>query len=340
MSKLLAKRDSYYVAAFFFIVLALLVYTFFTPNNYSQPEPVTFEIKRGETINSMIDSLYEHGIIPGRVNMRAVGFILGGGRTIKAGRYLIPNGLSYIELLELFILGKREVPLLIDIYPGITIFEAAHQLQEKINLDSAGVIRLCHDKIFMNKLGISAPSLEGYLIPGSYYFYRNTPAKEIFQKINIEFNKFFTDSLKQRARNVRLSATEVLTIASIIEGESTKPDEYSTIAGVYYNRLNKGMKLQADPTVQYARMGKWKRLYNSDLDINSPYNTYMNFGLPPGPINNPCRAAIVAALYPAHHEYIYFVADGSGGHKFSSTYNQHLKLVNQYRQWLKKQTSR
>ncbi|MGE5681140.1 MAG: endolytic transglycosylase MltG [Bacillota bacterium] len=331
------KRDKIIIISFFIIVLSLLIYSFFSPNHYKGPTPVTFEIKRGETLNNTIDSLYNRGIIPNKRNMRIAAFLLGGDRNIKAGRYRIPNDLSYVGLLELFMSGKREVPALLDFFPGINIYQIAGQLQQKIHADSLQVLRLCRDKNFLKSLGVNAPSLEGYLIPDTYYFYDKTSPEEVLTKVKYEFNKFLTDSLKLRLRKLGYDLTEVLTVASIVEGESAKPEEYPLIAGVYYNRLKRGMKLQADPTVQYALMGKWRRLFNRDLNINSPYNTYLHYGLPPGPINNPGRSAILAALFPAKHNYIYFVADGSGGHKFATNYEDHLKLVKQYRAWLKNQ---
>jgi UPF0755 protein len=337
IGELLTKRDKYIIIAFFFVVLAILCYSFMTPNYYKGPSPVVFEIKKGQTLNNTIDSLYNRGIIPSKRNMRIAAFLLGGNRSIKFGRYRVPNGLSYFSLLELFIAGKREVPAMIDVFPGINIYQLAGQLQQKIHADSSEVVKLCFDKKLLHFLDIDAPSIEGYLIPDVYYFYDHTPASEVLYKIKNEFNKFLSDSLKLRLKSLNYNLTQVLTIASIIEGESSKAEEYPTIAGVYYNRLNRGMKLQADPTVQYARMGKWHRLFNRDLTIQSPYNTYLHYGLPPGPINNPGRSAIMAAFYPARHNYIYFVADGSGKHKFASNYEDHLKLVQQYRTWMKNQ---
>lgn len=337
IGELLTKRDWYFIAGFFVIVLSLLTYTFFTPNYYDGPSPVTFEIRRGQTLNATIDSLYKYKIIPNKRNMRIAAFIIGGEKNLKMGRYRIPNGLSYTELLELFISGNREVPAMIDLYPGINIYQLAGQLKNKIHADSAKAVELARDKNFLRQLGIEAPSLEGYLMPAVYYFYDGTSPYEVFSKITPELKGFVNDTLKQRLRELNLSLNDVLTVASIVEGESPKQEERAIIAGVYYNRLKRGMKLQADPTVQYSRMGKWKRLFNRDLAINSPYNTYLIYGLPPGPINNPGKSAIRAAFYPAKHNYLYFVADGKGGHRFSTNYADHQKLTKQYRTWLKNQ---
>ena len=130
---------------------------------------------------------------------------------------------------------------------------------------------------------------------------------------------------------------EILTLASIIEGETNIIEEMPRISGVYHNRLRRGMKLQADPTIQYLIPGEWRRVLFKDLEIDSPYNTYKYKGLPPGPINNPGKDAILAALYPEQNKYLYFVADGKGGHSFSKTFNEHSRKVIQYRKWVRSQ---
>lgn len=130
---------------------------------------------------------------------------------------------------------------------------------------------------------------------------------------------------------MKLTLNEVLTMASIVEGEAMYDDERPVIAGVYYNRLRKRMRLQADPTVQYAVSDLPRRLSRSDLKIDSPYNTYEHYGLPPGPINNPGRKSILAALYPAKHQYLYFVSNYNGRHRFSRTYEEHQRHVREYR---------
>ena len=146
--------------------------------------------------------------------------------------------------------------------------------------------------------------------------------------------------LKNRAEKLGYSVHDIITLASIVEGETKKEEEMPVIAEVYYNRLKHGMKLEADPTIQYLIEGKWRRLLYEDLKTDSPYNTYLYSGLPPGPINNPGKSAILAAFYPDDNNYLYFVADGNGGHKFSSTYSEHLKNVRDYRRWLRAQENK
>lgn len=337
LNGVLVKRDYFIIGFVFILIFGILIYTFFSPNYYKTPEPVKFEIKSGEVLNKVIDSLYSKGIIPNKRNMRIAAFIYGAERKIKAGRYSIPNGLSYVSLLDLLIKGKREIPILVSIPEGVTLNQLAGIFSRRLGVDSSEFIRSCQNRVLLDSLGVKANSIQGYLMPDSYFFYYNTPIKEIIAKLRNEFNLFLNDSLKKDISHTNYSLHEILTVASIVEGESNKIEEFPLIAGVYYNRLKTGMKLQADPTIQYAIQTKWRHLYGKDLNIDSPYNTYMYYGLPPGPINCPGRDAIKAAIFPAKNNYLYFVADGKGGHIFSSSYNKHLQAVQKYRAWLKSQ---
>jgi UPF0755 protein len=150
-----------------------------------------------------------------------------------------------------------------------------------------------------------------------------------------EFRRKVTPAILDEAKKKNISLTELITMASIIEAETRYEPEKKTISGVYYNRLNKKMKLEADPTVQYALPdGPKKRLKFSDLKYNSPYNTYLHKGLPPGPINNPGLSSILAALEPGHHKFLYFAAKGDGSHRFAETFDEHRKNAELYRQYL------
>lgn len=325
------NRQIVLVLITFSAIFALLRYTFFSPNYYKGKEPKNFEIQKGETLSSVIDTLYLSGIIPNKFNMRVAAFIVGAEKNIKAGRYKIINGLSYVELADLFVNGKPEVPIAFKLGNGITLKSFAQIMNDKFNADAKHVIALCSDTAIIRTLGFKTNSLEGYLFPGIYEFYEDTPPDQIIMHIGRKFNSFFNDTLMKKAAESKYNLHQILTMASIVEGESNKAEEFPTIAGVYYNRLQIGMKLQADPTVQYANDWTWRRLYRRDLKIKNPYNTYLYYGLPPGPINNPGPEAILAALYPAKHNYIYFVADGKGGHWFSSSYSEHLTKVRKFR---------
>ncbi len=261
----------------------------------------------------------------------------GAERNIKAGRYFIPNGLTYLDLIDLFLYGKADYLRTVKIRGGSTIRYIGAKVRYELFVDSASFVQKAFDKSFIDSLGVNAQSMEGYLLPDSYFVYERSSPSEIIGIFYNGFKKFMTDSLRAKADSMGYTVHDILTLASIVEGETNKTDEMTEIASVYLNRLKRGMKLEADPTIQYLQPNGWKRLLYEDLKIKSPYNTYLYAGLPPGPINNPGKEAILAVLYPANTEYLFFVADGSGGHNFSKTYAQHLKNVVKYRRWLKQQ---
>ena len=337
--ELLSRKEFIFVSIFFLGIVVFFYFTFFTSNYYEGKSPKQFEISKGETFNEVVERLYIQGIIPSKMNMKIAGFIYGAGKKIRAARYKIPNGLSYLNLLNLFIFGDAEFIKSVEIRDGLSISWMAYVLKKDALIDSSEFVNLAFDKKFGDSLGIGKISLEGYLLTGTYEFYEKSSAKEVVLTMYDAFQEFMNDSLKTRAAKLGLTTHEVLTLASIIKGETNLREEMQPISGVYHNRLKIGMKLQADPTVQYLLKGGWRRLLHKDLMLNSRYNTYKYAGLPPGPINNPGKDAVLAALYPQKHNYLFFVADGNGGHKFSNSYKEHLKKVNEYRRLLKSQSN-
>jgi len=332
---LLSRREFVFVVIFFFFVLGLLVFTFFSPNYYDLSEPVKIEVRKGQTLSQIADTLYEKKIIPSRINMKIAAIIYGAERKLKAGRYNIPNGLSYLQLVELLIEGMPDAEVLVTIGEGIWQPDLAQLLQEKLQLDSAKIMDLSKSRSFLNSLGIEADNLEGYLLPDTYYFYAHSSEEEVLRKLSDHMNKIFDDpKVVERMKELKMNKHQILTLASIIDAESNLFSEFKTISGVYHNRLKRGMLLQADPTVQYLIREKRKnKIYYKDLEIDSKFNTYKYAGLPPAPINNPGKDAIMAALYPENHKYYYFVANGEGGHFFSTNMNEHNLNVMRYRQW-------
>lgn len=335
---LLSKKQFIFVVAVFIILLIWFFYIFFTPNYYSMQAPVKFEIEKGETLSEIVDDLYDKGIIPNKANMKIATFVSGAEKSFRTARYFIPNGLSYLDLVDLFVSGKADFQKEVYIRDGLSIKWMAFKLKQEAEIDSASFVELARDKITANSFGIDAKDLQGYLMPGTYWFYERSPAKEVITQMVNHFQNFMVDSLRQQAKKLGYSIHDILTMASIVKGETNDVKEMPVIASVYYNRLRIGMALQADPTVQYAQPDGWKKLNYRDLRIKSPYNTYLHTGLPPGPINNPGKDAILAALYPDSSKYLYFVANGEGGHNFSKTYSQHLRKVHQYRRWLRSQS--
>lgn len=336
---LLTRWDVLAIVGLFVLVLIISYLTFFTPNYYTANSPVTFEIKKGENFSSISDRLFTMGIIPSKTNFKITGFIYGAERKIRAARFHIPNGLSYLDLLDLFISGDCDFQRTLTINPGQTIKWLAHRLQKYVYIDSTEFVNLATSKKFADSLSLKHDTFEGYLFATDYEIYERSSPEEAIRIFYNAFKEFYNDSLMQRTDELGFTVHEIITLASIIKGETNKEDEMPRISGVYHNRLRIGMKLQADPTIQYLLPGEWKRLTFKDLEIDSPFNTYKYFGLPPGPINSPGKTAILAALYPEKNDYLYFVADGNGGHLFGKNLSEHNYNVKKYREFIKKQKS-
>jgi UPF0755 protein len=182
----------------------------------------------------------------------------------------------------------------------------------------------------ISSIAPGAPDLEGFLFPDTYVVTRSTSARQIVESMLANFRRHFSPELRERAASLPLTIRQAVTLASIVQKESALSSEEGVIAGVYWNRLRRGMRLQADPTVAYALKvdGKWSgTLYRSDYGYASPFNTYLTDGLPPGPICNPGEQALRAAVRPAKTDFLYFVADNTGGHVFSRTFEEHLNAI-------------
>lgn len=331
--KLLSRKELLITGIFFLAVLALLLYTFLSPNYYPSPGPVRIEITEGMPLSRIVDTLSVHHIIPSKTNFKIAVYIMGAEKRMKAGRYEIPNGLSYVKLIEYFVEGHGDLLKSVKIYDGLTIKKLAAAMQVDLKISSDEFYKMCYDRKLLDSLELtSAASFEGFLLPGTYGFYERSNPKEIICKMFKRFKSFVMDTLEHKSKFGSYSLYQRVIMASIVNGETNKASDMPIIAGVYYNRLSKGMKLQADPTVQYL-LPKWKRLRLSDLKIKSPYNTYMYKGLPPAPISSPGKEALKAAYLPDKNNYLFFVADGKGNHKFASTFQQHTKNVEEYRKW-------
>ena len=208
--------------------------------------------------------------------------------------------------------------------------QIATVLSEKELIDREKFIQLTLDSSFIKSLDLDVQSLEGYLFPDTYFFARSTPEKEIIQTFVQRLWKAFSPELLERAKQMKMTVLEVLTLASVVEKETGLSEERSMVAGVFHNRLDRNIPLQSDPTVIYAIEAFDGNIRKRDLSIESPYNTYRVRGLPPGPIANPGEAAIRAALFPTPSDYVYFVSKNDGSHQFSVTLAEHNRAVEKY----------
>lgn len=253
---------------------------------------------------------------------------------IYPGRYEIKPGMNNHELIDMLRSGAQK-PLNVTFNNIRTTAQLAGAISKQIEADSVSLIMEIANKDNYNQPALNPETYGVVFIPNTYEFFWNTSAKGFLKRMINEYDKFWSGPRKQKAKLQNLSLVEVSIAASIVDKETNMNDEKARIAGVYLNRLRKGWKLQADPTAVYAfyleNDSLLHRVYKKHTQIDSPYNTYIYKGLPPGPICIPSIAGIDAILNAEKHDYMYFVAkaDGSGYHHFSKTYNQHLKYARQ-----------
>ena len=250
--------------------------------------------------------------------------ILGYEKDLPAGKFKIVNaGTNYALIKQL--LNGVGLSKKVTILEGWTIEDIAEKVSNSLKIDKNEFIDASTDIALLKKWDVENNSFEGYLFPDTYQFDEDQDAIGVINTMVSEYKKNFTSQMRERMDEINLTENEVLALASIIEGEAIYDSERPRISGVYHNRLKKGMRLQADPTIQYIIEDSPRRLLNKDLKIKSPYNTYLNYGLPPGPINSPGLESIKAALYPEKVDFLFFVAKGDGYHTFSRTEKEHNK---------------
>ncbi len=338
------KLVYFFVLTGFFAIALLLNLALFQRIFRTDPAEITVKIKRGDNLRSVAQELENKQVIYNKSVFALTGRILGYQDEIIPGSYSFKNGVTNLEVLKKITDVNSVRYYTVTIPEGMNIRQIGRLLQRQIGLDSAKFVGETYNDSLIALLGIEAENLEGFLFPDTYQFSLSQLGgneKEIIRIMVSEFRKKISAVMIEDMEKENLSLMDVVSMASIIEGETRYEPEKKTIAGVYYNRLKKRMKLEADPTVQYVIPdGPKQRLKYSDLKFPSPYNTYLNRGLPPGPINNPGLSSIMAAIYPEKHRYLYFVAKGDGSHRFAETYVEHKKNIQEYRKFLQEQTER
>lgn len=251
---------------------------------------------------------------------------------VKAGRYQLKDGMTNNALINMLRSGKQE-PVKVTFNNIRTKAQLASKISSQIEADSNQFIEMLNNEEVSKSYNLKGDEIMCIFMPNTYELYWNTPAKQFIDKMYKEYQKFWTDERKHKAEYAGLSPAEAVILASIVYQETKKADEMSKVAGVYINRLKKGIPLQADPTIIFA-LGDFgiKRLLNSQLEINSPYNTYIHKGLPPGPICLPPPETVEKVINYEKHDYLYFCAkeDLSGYHNFSKTLEQHLQNAKRY----------
>ena len=288
-----------------------------------------FEIADQETLSQVAARLEREGMIRNRLYFVAFGRLTGSERALKPGEYALTTAMRPLEILDRF---RRGAVILhpITIPEGYTTRQIAQVLGEEGLGDPDEFLRLVGDPELIRSLGLDRPTLEGYLFPDTYAFSRRVATEEIVRQMVGRFAAVYRQEWDARAAELGMTRHQIVTLASIIEKETSAEAERPFISGVFHNRLRRRIPLQSDPTVIYATPAFDGNLRKVDLVRDSPYNTYRRRGLPPGPIANPGREALEAALYPAAVDYLYFVSKNNGTHHFSRSLREHNAAVNQF----------
>lgn len=294
-----------------------------------------FDIRPGENFSNIVEELKEKDIIPSAFVLKVIGKLTGKDDKVISRRYIFKTGMTNLDVLNIITDASLFQSVKFTVNEGLTIKQIGKLAEKNLGLSRDKFIEEAKNDSLINLLGLndSVKSLEGFLYPDTYDVPLEITERGLVHILFNEFRKkiFNNKEIMDSIAAKKLDFYNIMKMASIIEGETRKDDEKPTIAGVYYNRIRKNMRLEADPTVQYSLPEPKKRLTYDDLQVKSPYNTYIIKGLPPGPINNPAISSIKAAINPERHNFIFFVATGEGGHTFTENYADHLKAVDVYR---------
>ncbi|UTW64702.1 endolytic transglycosylase MltG [bacterium SCSIO 12741] len=309
------------------------------PNvKWKKEEPLYLYIPTGSDFNQLVQIIEEEGWLKNTSSFKWVAGLKEYDQKVKPGRYLLEHGMSNNELVNSLRLGSQAA-VKVTFNNARTMSQLAGKLTRHLEVDSASLDAILGQDSTAHRYGFQPEQFPAMFIPNTYQIYWTTTPEELLDRMAREFKTFWTPERKKLAAGLGLSQSEVATLASIVEEETQMRDERSRVAGVYLNRLNRGMLLQADPTLKFAA-GDFtiKRVLNKHKAIDSPYNTYKYTGLPPGPIRIPDQHSIDAVLNAEKHGYLYFCAksDFSGYHDFAKTYNEHLKNARRYHSALNK----
>lgn len=336
------KNINWKIIGITIVLLILLavgyVYIQIGPYNKNSKKDILVEIPNGATLTKVSSILEENKLIKNKVLFKVVSKFKEDNNGVKAGKYLLSQKYSNSEILDILISGKTyNDGIKVTIPEGSTYKEVIKYLTNK----KIGKVEVYEELInnpkefydkykFLDEKDIT--TLEGFLYPDTYYFEKDMSEKDVISAMLKRFSEVYTPELKEKQKKMGLTLQQVINMASIIEKEAVKDVDRPKIAGVFYNRLEIGMPLQSDATIQYIFDERKHIVSYSDLKIDSPYNSYLNKGLPPTPIANPGIKSIEAALEPEDNDYLYFVATVDGGNNYSKTYDEHLKYVKEYKE--------
>jgi UPF0755 protein len=298
-------------------------------------ETVRVRVPAGSGVGAVADTLADRGLIGWPLGFRLYVRYRGADRSIMPGTYELERGASWGALVDR-LTGGDVVTHRFTIPEAWTAAQIAERLSSVLEVPADSVLTVLHDTASATRYGVPGPTLEGYLYPATYRVPDGASLDQVLRTMVRTYQRAWSPELRARADSIGMSEREVVTLASIVEAEARVWTERDTIAAVYRNRLDRRMRLQADPTVQYALGERQSRLLYAHIDevADHPYNTYRIDGLPPGPIGSPSRDAIVATLYPADVDFIFFVARPDGTHIFTRTFAEHNAARRQVRRAL------
>ncbi|MBA4417265.1 MAG: endolytic transglycosylase MltG [Syntrophus sp. (in: bacteria)] len=294
----------------------------------ADPSPVNLVVKSGTSLSAIAHQLSDDGVICSPYLFMTLSLLYKG--KLIAGEYTFQRNLTTLQVLRKMAYGERNIYIL-RIPEGFNIYNIADAMEKSHIMKRSDFLKVSKDQHLLQGLGIKADSIEGYLSPDTYYYSREVEVEKFMERIARRTLDFFEkEDIKKRMGELRLSINDTLILASMIEKEAKQKDEKPIMAAVFHNRLRLGMSLDCDPTVLYG-MGIFDGpIKKSDLAARTPYNTYTFKGLPKGPICNPDKGSIIAVLYPAQVDYLYFVSRNDGTHVFSRDMKDHNRFVVMY----------
>lgn len=344
----MAKRKSFFKKIIFAILLILVIGSgiggYWVYKNIFQPNINTVDkkskiiyIPTGSNFNDVMRILSEENILKDKASFEWMCEKKKYKNAVKPGKYRILAKMNNNELVNILRAGLQEKVTLN--FNGLkTKYQLIARVAKRIEADSLDLLNAIDNKSYLNRYGFNVNNIQALFIPDTYEFYWNTSVDQFFERMAVEYKKFWTEERKKKAKMMNLSQSEVATLASIVQGEQCcDNEEKRIIAGLYLNRIEKGMKLESDPTVIFA-IGDFtiQRVYYEQLKFDSPYNTYLIYGLPPGPIGFASKSSLDAVLNHDTNEYLFMCAkpDLSGKHNFAKTYEQHKIYAQLYRKAL------
>jgi len=338
------KRITILIALFLFAVGVLVGIQYWQKiygkiGRISDKDKMYIYVKTGSQLDDVVNTLKSKGIIENESGFRWLCEMKKYKNHIQAGRYQLKPGMTNNDLVNMLRAGIQE-PVRVNFNGVHTKEQLAGVLGRQLEPDSSAFAELFNSERQLSKYGFTPQNIISMFLPNSYDLYWNTTSEKFMKRMAKEYTKFWTADRKAKAKKLGFTQAQTVTLASIVQGEQSKHnDEKAKIAGLYLNRLKMGMPLQSDPTVIYALNDfSRKRLSNEDLKVRSPYNTYINPGLPPGPVNLPEVSSIDAVLNHSNHSFVYMCAkeDLSGYHNFATTYPEHLVYARRYQEALNK----